>query len=175
LVGFFYRFGIGTNIEYQRAFEMFSLAAANADINSNDFNNPSLMTMFYTQNKILGTISLGYLYLYGIGVEKNQKKAFQIFLEAAKEGSSLAESFLGYCCSEGYGVEKNEAKAFEYFQISAEKGNIVSLCDIAYSYQKGLGVQKDEKRGFELLLQAAEGGSLKAQNSLGICYENGNG
>ncbi|CAG8437337.1 18023_t:CDS:2 [Acaulospora morrowiae] len=56
LVGFFYRFGIGTLIDYKMAFEMFSMAAnENTDIRQKfRDNNSSPVNMHTASNKILG-------------------------------------------------------------------------------------------------------------------------
>ncbi|RIB21384.1 hypothetical protein C2G38_1106981 [Gigaspora rosea] len=62
------------------------------------------------------TYELGYFYLHGINVEKDEFKAFAQFEKSANMGYAEGINFLGYCYEYGIGVEKNENKAFTYYQ-----------------------------------------------------------
>src|SRR6185369_4630480 len=65
LIGFFYQYGIGTVADNQMTYTYSS--------------NSSTLRKLYNINKEIGIISLAYTYLYGLGVEKDTKKAFQIY------------------------------------------------------------------------------------------------
>lgn len=49
---------------------------------------------------------LGYEYLIGKNIQKDEKKAFQLFRAAVWEGDLNATIYCGYCCKTGAGLEK---------------------------------------------------------------------
>ena len=55
------------------------------------------------------------MYEEGRGVEKNEKKAAELFQKAANQGNLKAQFGLGQMYEEGRGVEKNETKAIEAY------------------------------------------------------------
>ncbi|KAF0486653.1 SEL1 protein [Gigaspora margarita] len=58
--------------------------------------------------------TLGYNYRHGIGVEKDEKKAFEYYMKAAELGNSDAMQNVSNCYYYGNGVERNYQKSFEY-------------------------------------------------------------
>ena len=48
---------------------------------------------------------LGYEYLIGKNIQKDEKKAFQLFRAAVWEGDLNATIYCGYCCKTGAGLE----------------------------------------------------------------------
>ncbi|CAG8515966.1 3510_t:CDS:2 [Cetraspora pellucida] len=83
MVGFFYEYGIGVPIDYNVAFDMYSMSSReNIDyINLDNLDNLTL-------------------------VEKDEKKGFELILEAVEEGNSMAKYNLGYCYEHGKGTDK---------------------------------------------------------------------
>src|SRR5687768_11588947 len=59
---------------------------------------------------------LGYCYQRGIGTEKNEKKAFELYKEAAKGGNITTINDLAYCYEYGIGTEKDKIRAFELYK-----------------------------------------------------------
>ncbi|RHZ45510.1 hypothetical protein Glove_673g43 [Diversispora epigaea] len=177
LVGFFYRHGVGTLVDYEMAFEMYSLAVDESEYDIiEDSESLSTYDLFKRDNQSIGQISLGLLYYNGLGLKKDEKKAFQIFMDAAENGSSWAQSCIGYCYNSGRGVdEKDDKKALEWNHKSANNGNLVGQCNLGYCFQDGLGVELDEAKGFQLYLQSAQAGNIEAGYVLAHCYENGKG
>ncbi|RHZ79907.1 hypothetical protein Glove_140g64 [Diversispora epigaea] len=173
LIGFFYCYGIGTVVDNQMAFKFFNLAA-NEIIDTSSFNSSSLRKL-YNFNKEIGIISLAYMYLDGIGVEKDTKKAFQIYYKLAFKGSLIALNTVAYCYDNGLGVEKNEEKAFELYLKSAEKGNIPAQSNVGLCYEHGTGITKDEVKGFQWNLKSALAGNINAMFNVGCSYNNGIG
>ncbi|RHZ60887.1 hypothetical protein Glove_350g103 [Diversispora epigaea] len=170
LIGVFYQFGIGTVIDNQIAFKFFNLASNERIYMKNISSNPSLKK-FYDINEEIGTMYLAYMYLHGIGVEKDLKKSFQIYSKVTDEGSSIALNRVAYCYDFGFGVEKSEEKAFELYMKSAKKGNIVAQHNVG----EGKGIAKDEVKGFQLHLKSALAGNVNSINNTGCCYYNGIG
>ncbi|CAG8741554.1 19599_t:CDS:2, partial [Cetraspora pellucida] len=167
MVGFFYEYGIGVPIDYNIAFDMYSMSSReNIDyINLDNLDNLTLVDKYRLNNCLLGKISLANFYLNGKGVEKNETMALNLFLESTKQKSGLGQYFVGRCYENGYSVDQCENKALEWYNKSAESGNPIG------QYM----VEKDEKRGFELILEAVEEGNSLAKYNLGHCYEHGKG
>ncbi|RHZ79874.1 hypothetical protein Glove_140g80 [Diversispora epigaea] len=168
LIGFFYQYGIGTVVDYQMAFKFFSLAA-NETIDTSFSISLSLMKL-YNINKELSTFSLANMYLDGIGVEKNTKKAFQIYCKLADKGSLIALNMIAFCYDNGFGVEKNEERAFELYLQSAEKENIVAQSNLSVCYEYRTG---DKTKAFQWSTKSALAGNIEAMYSVGYFYDNG--
>ena len=60
--------------------------------------------------------NLGLMYLDGIGGEKNEKKARELFEKASIKGDINSINGLGVMYRDGIGGEKNEKKARELFE-----------------------------------------------------------
>ncbi|RHZ60930.1 hypothetical protein Glove_350g99 [Diversispora epigaea] len=174
LIGFFYQYGIGTVIDNQMAFKFFDLAL-NERIYMKNISSDLSLRKFYNINKEIGIIRLAYMYLHGIGVEKDLIKGFQIYSKAADEGSNIALNCVAHCYHKGFGVEKNEEKAFELYLKSAEKGNNLAQFNVNQCYKNGIGIAKDEVKGFQLHLKSALAGNINAINTTGYCYDTGIG
>ncbi|RHZ87625.1 hypothetical protein Glove_33g115 [Diversispora epigaea] len=125
-----------------------------------------------TEVNEISTTLIADMYFDGLGVEKNTKKAFQIYSKAADEGSHIALNCMVYCYGNGFGVEKNEEKAFELFLKSAEKGYLVAQYNVCIFYKDGTGISKDEAKGFQCFIKSARAGNTSSICNVGICYEN---
>ncbi|RHZ55525.1 hypothetical protein Glove_414g7 [Diversispora epigaea] len=170
LIGFFYQHGIGTISDNQMALKFFNLAFNKMiDTSSKSLSLKKLCNI----NKEISTISLAYMYFHGIGVEKDTKKAFQIYSKAADEGSHRALNCMAYCYR--FGFEKSEEKSLELYLKSAKKGNIVALFNVGYCYEKGIGIAIDEKKGFQCRMKSARAGNINAMCNVGYDYGNGIG
>ncbi|KAL0220507.1 hypothetical protein RCL1_000361 [Eukaryota sp. TZLM3-RCL] len=82
-------------------------------------------------------VSLGWFYVFGQGVEQNNRTALSLFAEAVELGSADGHAGLGYCYLHGAGVDKNYAKATDHFVLSSDKGSIVGKYWLAMSLWKG--------------------------------------
>ncbi|KAF0486231.1 HCP-like protein [Gigaspora margarita] len=67
--------------------------------------------------------NLRYNYEKGINLNKDEKKAFELYLKAANMGHTIAIFDVARCYDNGIGVEMDEHKAFIYYQKSAEMGH----------------------------------------------------
>ncbi|RHZ60921.1 hypothetical protein Glove_350g68 [Diversispora epigaea] len=173
LIGFFYRYGIGTVVDNQMAVKYFNLAS-NEINDTSSFNSSSLMKL-YNDNKEIGAISLADMYFYGLGVEKDTNKAFQIYYKLANQGSHIALNIIAYCYDNGFGVEKNHAKAFKTYLKSAEKGNPMAQSNVGSCYKDGIGIAIDKTKGFECCTKSARAGNINAMHNVGFYYERGMG
>ncbi|GBB90853.1 hypothetical protein RclHR1_17970002 [Rhizophagus clarus] len=133
--------------------------------------NYFLNNMDNQQNIIL----LGDFFRHGIGIKKDEKKAFELYKVAAEKGNIKSIYQLGECYFYGTGTGKNVFEAFKLYESAAEKGDINAINDLAYCYQHGIGIIKDEIKAFKLYKEAAEKGDLTSMNNLGECYQRGIG
>jgi hypothetical protein len=60
---------------------------------------------------------------HGNGVNKDKKKAFELYMKAAELGSSMAASNVGKCYENGTGVKRNKQEALKWYRKAAEQGN----------------------------------------------------
>lgn len=123
----------------------------------------------------VGKHLLASLYYQGQGVNRDLKKAVQLFVEAAKENylPSLANLALMY--STGDGVPIDMKLALEYGRKAAEAGDGQSQFNLAQAYRKGVDIPQDYVKAAYWYRKAAEAGSLSAQNEYGLLFAQGHG
>jgi Sel1 repeat-containing protein len=98
--------------------------------------------------------ALGSMYSAGQGVEKNLKKSFKLFSEAAKNGRADAMFKLGFMYEQGLGVKQNPKKAIRYYQKSAKKGYPLAQYRFGLMYEKGSGVAQNHVNAYAWLVIA---------------------
>jgi len=98
--------------------------------------------------------ALGSMYSAGHGVEKNLKKAYELFFEAAKNGRADAMYKLGLMYEEGLGTKQNYKKAIRYYQKSAKKGYPLAQYRFGLMYENGFGVKKNPINAYAWLVIA---------------------
>jgi TPR repeat protein len=118
---------------------------------------------------------LGICYTHGYGVEKNEKQAFNWFLESAQQGDSQAQLALGLCYDTGIGVDKDAQQAFNWYLKSAQQGDSQAQFNVGISYYTGDGVYQDQYQAFDWYLKSAQQGYAPAQYRVGMCYKKGKG
>ncbi|EXX79640.1 hypothetical protein RirG_003630 [Rhizophagus irregularis DAOM 197198w] len=104
LLGYFNNYGIETEVNEQRAIELY-LKAANLE------------------NRV-AQLNLVNEYIYGKGGYKNGDIAFELTKKLAEEEYACGINNLGYCYEVGIGTNVNEDKAFEFYQKAVDLGNI---------------------------------------------------
>ena len=93
----------------------------------------------------------GYLYLYGLGVTKDEKKALEYIQKSADQGYDKAQVLLGHLYDEGRIIPQDKEKAVELFTAAADKNNVYALLNLGTAYFKGDGVEKDNEKAIEFL------------------------
>lgn len=106
---------------------------------------------------------LGVMYSEGRGVERNHRRAAELYAEAAEKGLPLALNNLAFCYENGAGVAVDYARAMELYMRSGLPLGVSSLGEM---YEYGRGVPCNVKRSFALYSDAAKEGCLNAQYSL---------
>ena len=162
-LAYFYQVGIATEIDYNKSFELYSIADQKGELNSKEF--------------------LGNLYYDGNGTEQDYQKAFEIYKyldDLAEYDLSLSNVItLGDYYRFGYGnVNINYEKSLEYYLRGYDQGaNPYAALDIGEVYFEGLGLKKNVKEAitwFEIALKSEFVRSLAAEY-LGKIYEFGEG
>lgn len=78
---------------------------------------------------------LGKKYLDGIELEKNNKKAYELFKNASELGNNDAHVYLADMYYLGNYVKEDKSKAFELYLLAANKGHSIARMKIASYYQ----------------------------------------
>ncbi|PKK77444.1 kinase-like protein [Rhizophagus irregularis] len=130
------------------------------------------------QNNSNSIFLFGYFNFYGIGVKRDYKKAFNLFVDASKNhifARYFVGNYTGYCYKYGIGIEKDFKKALYWYEKAADNGNTMAMYNLGRCYLNGEGVEKDYNKSFELFEQSAEGGYSGGIMMLGYCYHKGIG
>lgn len=157
-LGYMYLYGdaeAGVTPDYKRAFDYYSMAAAQGD--NVAINN------------------LGSLYYNGVGTKKNPYKAATLFTKATDLGNVEAAVNLAFLYLSGSGVAQDNIKAMNYFAKSSSKGNLTAQYMMGYAYYRGFVVPQDYKKAFEMMREPAKAGYDDAQYSMALMYLNGEG
>lgn len=112
----------------------------------------------------------GNCWYFGVGKEKNYKKAVDCYIKSAKLGNFDALNNLGNCYFYGKHLPQNYNYAAECYMEAAESGNAIAQYNLAYCYQNAKGVEYDDKKAFELFKKADEKNVMKANKRLKYYY-----
>jgi len=144
-------------------------------IDENKLEGISLLKAYAEKNDPQAEFYLAYIYLLGLGVEKDSQQAFQWMSKCANQGNLPGQNILGYMFSMGVGVEQNQVKAMEWIRQSAEQGFKGAQCNMGWGYENGKGVEQSYAKALEWYTKSAKQGYRDAQNALGFLYESGRG
>lgn len=177
VLGYAYRFGIGTEENIKQAIKVFTPSAEQG----NAMSLGHLSEIYLEQDKI--------------------EKAKPLMLKAAEKNNNMAQYNLGYSIYEAGSEESlywlNKAaennnlqaimylasyyhnqdikKAIYYYQKGAELNDSQAMLELSYLYEDGEGVEKNDKKAIELLEEAFRSQNLEAMNELSIRYLEGRG
>lgn len=190
-----YRDGKGVAVDRQRAFELYTAAAAKgvaeSDYELSKFYNGGSgskvdlpLSLQHLQRAAergnrQAQVELGFVHLNGLGVPKDQASSFKWFDAAARNGVVLAQCMLGDFYRGGWGgVKQDHIKAASWYLKTAETNErcaAKSQYELYVSYEAGLGVPKDMGTAIRWLKRSAMSGNPQGQKALGIAYQRGVG
>lgn len=113
----------------------------------------------------------GFLYLNGLGVEKDDAKALTSFQKACDGGVVIANYSVAMLLLQNGSRADVITKAIEHLCIAAENNFIPALLNLAMFYEFGRFVSADSKKSFEYNLRAAELGCDSAATSVAQYFE----
>ncbi len=118
------------------------------------------------QNSPYWLIVAGEMYRYGVGTEKNEKKAFSYYEKAAALGDADGIVKVGRAWLNGIGVLTDYQKSLHYFEKAAEQDNPEAMILAAYQYENGKGVDVSFEKSLEWLTRAECGCRLRLEGEL---------
>lgn len=151
-----YENGEGSAINKKKAFYWMSQAAKNQFIKSTT------------------TAELGRYYLYGIGTEKNTKKAYELLNQVAQSNEYAAYN-LAKMYYFGDGIKQDYSKSYDWFLVASKKGHRASEYYIGNHYYNGYGKDKNLFEAFKWFKKSADKGYVDAQFRLGWMLSNNYG
>ncbi|GES97447.1 kinase-like domain-containing protein [Rhizophagus clarus] len=166
-----YEDSIQKGIDKEDIIQLIKIHLIIKNINENEIFNYLLVK----NNELKNIQTLAIFYYYGIGTEKNEVRAFELYKEAAEKGHIDAIHQLGECYYYGIGTEKNEARTFELYKEAVEKGHINAMYQLGKCYYHGIGIENNRIMAYSLYEKAAEKGHINAMYQLGECYYYGIG
>jgi TPR repeat protein len=154
-VATWYRDGIGTEKDYQKARAWFNKAAELGSASA------------YCQ--------IGYMIRNGDGVLADPAAALIYFERSAGMGDREAIYQLGIAYQIGSGVEINLQKSANYYAKSADLGYAPAQYNLALMHRDGTGVSKNLTLAYGLFTKASLQSAWPAQMELGVMLANGDG
>lgn len=119
------------------------------------------------------TNNLADMYLHGEYVEKDEQRAFQLFLVAAKMGVHEAMFTLGVLCEKGLGIVESPEQALFWYKRAAQQQDLLALYHLGSIYYEGLlQQQRNISKALFWYEQAAQLGHIDAQYNLGYIFHN---
>lgn len=134
ILGDMYSFGLGKAQNFEKAFELYSLAA--------ELGNLEAMC------------DLGYMYLVGQGIDEDKTLSSYWFKKSADLGYVHSMRDIGQNYLNGDGVAFDGAEAVRYFKMASKNNYSHGTSDLAYCFMHGIGVEKDMEKAKECLLLA---------------------
>lgn len=119
--------------------------------------------------------TLGEMYLYGQGVEKNPEMAMSWFLKGSNKRRHRSQFLIGLMYEEGIGVERNRITAAYWYAESADSGNADAANNLGVLYYTGKGVRQNMETAYKWLEKSALANCETAKANLACLYHEGKG
>lgn len=127
------------------------------------------------QTKLAKHYQLGGEVSFGVTVEKDVIKAFDLYSRAASNGKTEAQIELGRCYEKGIGTIEDKREAFRWYKCAADKSSAEAQRIVGWCYQAGIGVEADAEKAIEWFEKAVAQKDTFAQVMLADCYYYGEG
>lgn len=156
-----------------RLLALLAAVALSAPAAAQPANLPARLEALAGRGNAEAAYHLGMLYNNGIGVARDNRRAFALFRTAAEGGDPLAAYKVGcYFAGQFPGVvPSDEAQALRYKRIAAEAGYSLAQADVANILASG----GDYAGAVPLWEAASHQGEARALYNLSSAYHNGNG
>ena len=138
-LGRLFEFGLGTDVDLNRAANLYAAGAE--------------------KGSILAMNRLGLLYLEGTTLLRDYAEAGRHFCQAAELGDQNGQLNCALMLQEGRGMEADPEAAVAYFEASAGQGNIAAKNLLGQILLSGNGVAADRPRAITLFTETAELGN----------------
>ena len=128
------------------------------------------MLAFHGAKDPIGQFYMGYMYLTGTGVKKDQSRATSWFVKAADQGLPDAQLVLGHMYWTGRGARRDTTRAIDWLKKAVAQEHVRSMGLLGCIYLEDDPPNRDVTRGLQLLEKAVQKGSLVAMNKLGVMH-----
>ena len=118
---------------------------------------------------------LALCYHFGLGIDKNLKKAAYWYNQASLQGETNSQYNLGYLYEKGQGVTQDYANAVYWYREAAVQGHTEAQFKLGVCYDTGLGIEQNFQEAAKWNKRAAEQGHITAQYNMGLYYLSGQG
>ena len=122
-----------------------------------------------------GLYNLGMCHARGLGVPRDDEKAFSCFRSAAEKGHPDAINNIGWFFREGRIVGKDLELSTKWFKKSADFQNAYGEYNYGLALHRGEGIKRDDAEAAKYFKRAADGGCVEALNSYGLALLRGEG
>ena len=188
-LGMLYEKGIGVKKNESEAIRLFEEAAEAGHLDSiyrlgQMFYNKKTSSSCKRAAKYFGTASdrdhaasiraLAHLHYYGLGVEKDLEKGFNLLNRAARNGDPVAQWDLAMMFLSGESVKKNIQQAIYWFKALDEQGNVDAQYKLSKIFAEEFVDDNDaNKKSEEWFNKAVRNRHPVALHDLGKQYEMG--
>jgi len=134
---------------------------------------------------------MAWAYHSGIGVSKNEAKAYDLWVDAAigghvnsfrflqiaaDAGHARGQFYLGLSYQQGIGTPVDISKAIQLFHLSAEQNYVDAQCRLGILYSEGeLGIERDTEVAIQWFKLAAAQNDTIARSQIAFCLVAGDG
>ena len=175
VLGYAYRFGIGTEENIKQAIKVFTPSAEQG----NAMSLGHLGEIYFEQGKVEDAKKFTLK-----SAEKNNSKA-QLNLSFIDDDTEKSLYWLNKAAENNeisaimnlayYYHDKDIKKAASYYQKAADLDDDQAVVELSYLYENGEGVEKNDEKAVELLDKAVGLENFEAMNKLSIRYLEGRG
>ena len=156
LLGDFYFYGQGTSVNYVKAYGLY--------LEELEHNKEDLHCIY----------CIAYMTQRGLGVQQNEKLAFELFQEGANRGHAFCQAELAWCYYAKLGTSEDISKAIFWGKKALENNNTLATTHLllGYIYESKYHYY-DISKAISHYEAASTNGSGAASYRLGIIYEYG--
>lgn len=183
-LGMLYEYGDFVEQDYNKALELYQFAIdsgrKDAYFNQGEIYRYKNMieesvkcyNIALENNNLSAALPLGWYYEDGIGVEKDEKKAFELYKCAYEDGNPDSAFSLGRMYYLGRGTEENDAEAFKLFLEASQNGYKGANCFLGTMYGYGVEgvVEKKLDRALEYLSDVSKTYEVNSWYTKGCIY-----
>lgn len=119
--------------------------------------------------------NLGLMYLYGIGVRKDEQEAVVLLRKASQGGVTNAAKTLVAMQAVDQVLETARSTFITDLTVRAETGDVEAQGTLGLWYEMGTNVTKNQVEALKWHLRAATQGYVRSQHSIGFMYMLGQG
>lgn len=136
-------------------------------------SNPREALRLFKRSSIefpFGRTAIGIMYMNGLGVRRNYKKAFKNFAVGATSGCGLSYFYMAQLVDWGLRGDRNMERVIGYFLRASDLGSTAALVELGKIYQNGVDTAKNTMLARYYLRKAVWKGDDAAKVVLAYIY-----